>query len=239
MIRSIVLLLFLVAGAANAQFVAFVGKDANAPDEFSFVALTDIPAATTIYFTNREWDNTTGAFLADGEGTLAFTTTGIIPQGTVTLIQTPDFGATFTDTSEDSMGASQDYGAAVLVAGSANVTPTSQDPFYAFAASNAGDPIGSVTEIYAYLQALTPTEVPSFTSADPTTGTAASPNAVAVVVQSDPRAVAVDYNADRSTASPTTLENSASFSTGASITLDLTFFTSSSLPVELQEFDVE
>ncbi len=234
-------LLVLVAGAAGAQTVAFVGKDANSPDEFSFVALTDIPAATTIYFTNRLWDNTTASFDVDGEGTLAYTTSSIIPQGTVTLIQTPDGGMTFTDTSEDSAGMSQDYGAAALVAGSENFTPTSQDPFYAFAASNPADPIASVTEIYAYLQALTPTEaaMAMFVEADPTTGMNASPNAVAVVVQSDPRAVAVDYNADRSTATPSTLASGANFLTGASITLNLAFFDSGALPVELTDFEID
>ncbi|WP_159949711.1 T9SS type A sorting domain-containing protein [Polaribacter septentrionalilitoris] len=47
--------------------IAFVGFDTDAADGFAIAALADIPANTTIYFTDYEWDETnSGSFTASG-----------------------------------------------------------------------------------------------------------------------------------------------------------------------------
>ena len=47
--------------------IAFVGFDTDAADGFAIAALADIPANTTIYFTDYDWDESdTGSFTASG-----------------------------------------------------------------------------------------------------------------------------------------------------------------------------
>lgn len=231
-----VVVLLMASSFSLAQSVAFVGKDSNPDDDFTFVALSPIPNGTVIFFTNRQWDNTTGAFLVDGEGTVMFTTTSNIPQGTVTLIVEPNApGNTFTVQSDSGGGLGAGLGTAVLAAGSADWSPTSADPHYAFSASNVSDPFNTITEIHALMSTLSGGFAASF---DPSTGTGASPSAV-VVDWSTSQAVGIDYNADRSAATKATLANPANYLEGASITLNTAFFSSSGLPVELQVFTVE
>ncbi len=226
-----------IAGPASAQFVAFVGKDSNPDDDFTFVAMVDIPINTVIYFTNRQWNNTaapSGSFLSDGEGTLVFTATSMIPQGTVTLI-VETAADTFSVQSDSGGGLGAGLGTATILGGSAAWSPTSADPHYAFAASNPGDPFASITEIYALMSTLSGGFAASF---DPTTGNGASPNAV-VVDYSNSQATGIDFTGDRTTADPAALANPSNYLEGASITLDTTFFTSTALPVELESFSVD
>jgi hypothetical protein len=226
----------LLTTSAFAQSVAFVGKDSNPDDDFTFVALHDIPNSTVIFFTNREWDNTTGSFKIDGEGTLVFTATSLIPRGTVTLIvepnATPDM---FTVQSDSGSGLGVGLGTAVIATGSAAWSPTSADPHYAFTASNQLDPFNTITEIHALMSTLSGGFAASF---DPTTGTGSSPSAV-VVNYSASQSTGIDYNADRSVATAATLADETNYLAGASLVLDTTFFSSAGLPVELQSFEIE
>lgn len=57
--------------ALAAGSIAFVQIGATDPDEFSFVAIVDIPTTETIYFTDNGWLST-GTFRS-GEGTLKYT----------------------------------------------------------------------------------------------------------------------------------------------------------------------
>lgn len=219
------LVIGLTATAVDAQLVAVSGKDSNPPDEFAFVALSNIPNTTQIFFSNQEWDNTTGQFLSDGEGTIVFTATALISQGTVTRIE-ETASNTFAVTGS---------GTVALVVGSSDWSPTAADPHYAFTASNSASPTTTVTEIYALVFTVTG-GMPA--SADPTTGTNNSPNAV--VASFSTQYTGVDFNGDRSTATVNDLKNTANYTTAigpTNLTLDLTSF--SAVPVELQEFAIE
>ncbi|MEJ2307676.1 MAG: hypothetical protein P8Z78_00005, partial [Gammaproteobacteria bacterium] len=70
--------LSLVAHAGPAPLVAVIGYDggnngASPEDGFSIVAVDTVPGSTTIYFTDREFDNTTGLFNT-AEGVFSYTT---------------------------------------------------------------------------------------------------------------------------------------------------------------------
>jgi hypothetical protein len=72
----------------------------------------------------------------------------------------------------------------------------------------------------------------SATAKNQTTGTNASLNAV-IVDFIGVQPVGADFGGDRSTATLADLTDPASFTTGASLTLDLTPFSGAGLPVEL------
>jgi DNA/RNA endonuclease YhcR with UshA esterase domain/P pilus assembly chaperone PapD len=87
--RKSLFFLFLIAGLAvqtQAQplspgDIAFVGMNSDDPDEFAFVALTELPAGTVISFTDNGW-LAAGGFRS-GEGTFTWTATASVPAGTV------------------------------------------------------------------------------------------------------------------------------------------------------------
>ncbi|MCB1051627.1 MAG: hypothetical protein KDC71_13600 [Acidobacteria bacterium] len=218
-----------VSGMAFGQWVAFTGKESNAPDEFAFVALSDLPNGTVIFFTNYDFDNGTGAFnTSTSEGTLQFTVAGgTITKGTVVQIQqdSPNTAGPYTVTNGGSS-------TAIHVSGQPVWAAVAADPHYAFAASNPVSPLNTVAEIYAYMD--TDLDVAVGSSKDPT---GLYPNAVMVdfsVIQP----VAFDFTGNRVTATLADLKNPALFTTGSTFTLDLTSF-SGSLPVELTSFSVE
>ena len=82
--------LFLISvGLVQAQLqkgdIAFTGYIADNPDQFSFVALVDIPANTTIRFTDNGWFATGG--FRNNEGTLDWTSpNSVVPFGTEILV---------------------------------------------------------------------------------------------------------------------------------------------------------
>lgn len=212
---SLTLIALMFGTTAYADFVAFTGKDANGDDEFAFVALETIPNATEIFITNNDWDNTTGQFLtASDEQTVLFTATAEISMGTVVRITEDGSSQTFTVA-----GAS---GTAVLASGGSGTV--SADPHYAFASSNTGSALDTVTEIYAYLD--TDPDDADGSSKDPRIGTNASPDAVVLdFVGVQP--VNTDFGGNRSTAVPSDLTDTTLFVNDAQsdITLDLTAFT--------------
>jgi hypothetical protein len=229
-IKIIILLSFIIFSVnATAQLVAFVGKDANSPDEFSFVALQELPSGTEIYFTSWDWDNTTGNFVNPAnEGTLLFTSTAIIAKGVVTQI---------SETAANSFTITGGLGTAAVVGGQ-SWSVTSADQHYAFTSSNSVNPETNVASNGIYALLNTPqTMSPPGPEIIPLTGTNASPNAIVVSISGQP--IAVDYNADRTTATKADLMNPSNYSSGSNITLDLTSFTNASLPVDLQSFEIE
>jgi len=210
-----------------AQLVAFTGKDSNpAPtDEFAFVALQDLAPGTTIFFTENDFDNTTGEFNST-EGTILFTVAGgTIATGTVVQIAEDGVTAnTFNVTNGGSSTAAQ-------VGGSA-WSPTSGDPHYAYSASNASSPWNTVTQVHAMLFPLINSS--TFGTRDPST---VYPNAIVVDNASwAATQVAVDFTGDRSSATHTSLADSSNF-TGGDGDLDLSMF--SSVPVELASFTID
>ncbi|MEZ4946014.1 MAG: T9SS type A sorting domain-containing protein [Cyclobacteriaceae bacterium] len=80
--------------SANAQTsgqVMFVGFNADGNDGFAFAALVDIPANTTIYFNDNEWNGSPiggGGAFNTGEGSLTWqnNTGSVIVAGTVVII---------------------------------------------------------------------------------------------------------------------------------------------------------
>lgn len=86
--------------------IAFTAFNADGNDDFAIVALADIPANSTIYFTDEE-SNGAGAFVGTGEGFLNWNTGGaLIPAGTVVV---------FTDVGLTSRSAT--FGTVVIEAG--------------------------------------------------------------------------------------------------------------------------
>lgn len=80
----------------SAGDIAFTGYNADNPDGWSFVALVDIDANTTIQFTDNGW-RAAGGFRT-GEGVLAWTTSAVVPAGTEVQIvnNVASIGTAFT-----------------------------------------------------------------------------------------------------------------------------------------------
>jgi hypothetical protein len=88
----------LPAGQLALGAIAFTGYASDAA-QFSFVALTDIQAGTSISFTNAGYDSATGPFdptdLGDGDAqVLVFTAGALIPAGDLVVINGNVVGAT-------------------------------------------------------------------------------------------------------------------------------------------------
>lgn len=71
-----------MATSLAAGDIAFVGYDADNPDDFAFVILRDIEAGTTITFTDNGWSTTTNA-LRTTEGSYTYTAPTALSAGTV------------------------------------------------------------------------------------------------------------------------------------------------------------
>ncbi|MCB1583779.1 MAG: hypothetical protein R3E90_03390 [Marinicella sp.] len=212
--KIILFALLITSQFTSAQLVAFSGKNSNPDDNFAFVALQEIASGTVIFFTNKEWDNTTGTFLDDGEGTLLFVSTETIPVGKVIEITEPnDPGDTFIVSSS---------GIASFVPGS-SWSPTSADPHYAFAASNQSSPTNTVTEVYAFMDTRAGVQVGG--TSDPGIGVNASPSAI-ICDWTLTQAVSIDYDLDRFGATIASLEECT----------DSVYLSDTLIPVSLEDF---
>ncbi|MDT8347054.1 MAG: lamin tail domain-containing protein, partial [Flavobacteriaceae bacterium] len=83
-----IMLCFWAAASAqlNPGDLAFTAFNADADDDFALVTFVDIPANTTIYYTDSEWD---GSAFGTDEGDFAWDTgSNVIPQGTVITFNT-------------------------------------------------------------------------------------------------------------------------------------------------------
>lgn len=66
--------------------IAIIGMNTDGPDEIAFLALVDIPASETIYFTDRGWKSSTNQF-SSGENTLTWSPpNGGLPAGSVIVL---------------------------------------------------------------------------------------------------------------------------------------------------------
>ena len=72
-------------GQLTAGDIAFTAFNADGDDDFAFVALKDIPANTSIWFTDNEWTGT--SFNNTNEGELEWSHTSIVTAGTVIIIE--------------------------------------------------------------------------------------------------------------------------------------------------------
>ncbi|MEH6538404.1 MAG: HYR domain-containing protein [Psychroserpens sp.] len=126
--------------------VAITGMNHVTPDGFSFVAAKDIPAGTTIYFTENEFDNTSLMFTT-GEGVFAYTSPGaVIPAGDVIVIK-EIVSNVFSLTCNGASGAA--CGSIVLVSGNL-AHDTLGESLYAYEDSD-NDPSNGVDDIYAVM----------------------------------------------------------------------------------------
>ncbi|PWI30753.1 hypothetical protein DI383_04710 [Flavobacteriaceae bacterium LYZ1037] len=155
--KHIYFLLFtLFTLTMNAQLatgdIAFTGYQSDTPDSFSFVALVDIPANTTIEFTDNGW-LAAGGFRAN-EGTATWTSPGTIVNAGSEIIVTDANGIVNIGT----------------ITASGLALSTSGDQLFAYNPSNVPS-AGNETGFYAGIQMNGPWEADatsSNTSAQPT-----------------------------------------------------------------------
>jgi hypothetical protein len=149
MIKQLLNIIFLLVGfncfALLPGDIMFVAWNADATDGFSIVTLTDIPATTTIYFNDNEWNGSAigsgGAFISLTEYEMTWTSSGaVIPAGTI------------IDFNETSSTANPGYGA--FISGVVNGTLTgeilnnaSNEVLYAFLGTNDFTPTTFLTAI--------------------------------------------------------------------------------------------
>ena len=83
---GLVLLITASLFAQSKGDIAFVGYNSDGDKDFAIVALSDIPAATTVYFTDADPNETGSGELGTGEGVLNWNTGSvIIAAGTVVV----------------------------------------------------------------------------------------------------------------------------------------------------------
>ncbi|MDP5105103.1 MAG: lamin tail domain-containing protein, partial [Polaribacter sp.] len=80
----VVILFSSKTNSQSAGDIAFIALNADGNDDFAFVALADIPANTTIWFTDNEWDG--DSFNDTGEGEVSWSHTSILPAGSIVVI---------------------------------------------------------------------------------------------------------------------------------------------------------
>jgi hypothetical protein len=92
---AILLSLFLSINDLKAQSrgdIAFTALNVDGDDDFAIVALSDIAASSTIYFTDYEWDEANTAFIETGTDGFLIWDTGasIIKAGTIIIFTDVD-----------------------------------------------------------------------------------------------------------------------------------------------------
>ncbi len=129
---------------------AVVGLNENSAntsigEAFSFVALDDIPAGTTIYFTEEEWSNNTLAFATGTEAVVSWSSAAILPRGEVVVVTESTVTAnTFTTSCN---GGS--CGTATIESGSFALSSTGEG-FYSYTDTD-NDPTNGVTQVDSVL----------------------------------------------------------------------------------------
>jgi hypothetical protein len=144
-IYSLVLTLLIASlgfAQTNPGDIAFIAFNADGTDEFAFVTLVDIPANTSIWFTDNEWDG--DSFNNINEGEIEWSHTNLVAAGTVILIEntnnnSPTVNIGTVSGGGANLGASNEELFALLTEPSASVMPTP-----GFLAGIANDLDGSV-----------------------------------------------------------------------------------------------
>jgi hypothetical protein len=148
---------FALSAAARAQVnlvagdVAIIGwNDNGSPiDAFTIVNLSDLPAGTTIYFTNNGWTgtsfhNSTGNTDGDGdEQLIQFIANAPIPAGTI--ISSTDLGAAFTWTTTGPIPGAATGSFGPLFLSSAG------DQIYAFQHSSGVNPLNNAVQLHLFV----------------------------------------------------------------------------------------
>jgi hypothetical protein len=236
-------LLVLYSFAIKAQMVEgnimFVGYNADGSDGFAIVPLVNIPANSTIYFSDNEWNGSDigsgGAFINTTEGELTWSTGGsIISAGTVVIFNetgsssNPGYGSSVGSIAGN-INLNADNEVLYTYLGSNDVTPT----IFLSAIANSGFSAGNGT--------LTGTGLISGTSAISITGDAdvmiyngstvcnSTPAACAAQI-----AVAADWITDDGSGDQSNDANAPDFPTDLPPS-----FSGSGLPIVLLSFTIE
>lgn len=124
---------FLLGNGLSAGDILFVGFNADDVDGFAFIAMTDIPDGTVIYFTDNEWN---GTVFNSGEGFITWTnTTGTaLPTNSVVTIDRTN------TTPQSTCGSVSKSGSNFDIAGSDEV-------IYAYCGSDVNTPTTFLTAI--------------------------------------------------------------------------------------------
>ena len=129
--------LFSETNAQSIGSIVFTAFNADGDDDFAIVALADISANSTIYFTDNESDGSGG--ITSGEGTLTWVTgSKAIKAGTIIV---------FTDVDN---GTNQNFGASIgslSETGSFNLSPSSKDGIIAFLGTDDESPTSFIAAI--------------------------------------------------------------------------------------------
>lgn len=86
---SFILLTVNFVWGQTAGDIAIIGVNSDANKSMVFVALADIPASTSISFTDNAWDATNQVWRT-GEGTIVWSTSSVVTAGTVITITLVD-----------------------------------------------------------------------------------------------------------------------------------------------------
>jgi predicted extracellular nuclease len=201
--HAIGVLLLASSLAANAQDIILTGFQTGTNDQLSFVATTDIPAGTVIYFRDDEWNGT--GFVDANEGTLSYTVPAAgLAAGTVVVLTVG------TATASD--------GGAVTMADATLDLSTSGDYVYAY----YGTAFNAPTEILSVLA-----NTLTMSAAEDPTGDPLAPNVAVVALPSSILNFNnVQYNGPRTNVTLTDLVNPANWTgSDVAIVLNSTAFT--------------
>ncbi len=72
--------------------IAIIGVNSDGDDEFSFLLLRDITAGTSIYITDKGWNDGTGFYTVLGDGRWQWSTSSALSAGTIVNIKTTNNG---------------------------------------------------------------------------------------------------------------------------------------------------
>jgi len=72
--------------------IAIIGFDTDGDDDFAFVLLKDIEAGTSIYITDKGWNDGTGFYTVMGDGIWQWSTSADLDRGTVVYVKTTNSG---------------------------------------------------------------------------------------------------------------------------------------------------
>src|SRR5262245_27320183 len=113
--------------------IAFTGFNSDGNDNLSFVAIDAIPAGTTIYFQDNEWN---GSAFNGGESAWSWTATGDVPAGTIVTIDNIGTGTV-----------SSNLGSVAFVEATNRGVANSDEIIYAFVGSSATAPTAFLAAI--------------------------------------------------------------------------------------------
>ena len=159
---------------SEGQKAVVIGVNHTTPDGFAFLVTQDLAMNETVYFSEDEYNNSTGNF-SSGESVVRFTAGGVITTGTVVFVkETTANTYTVSCTGGGSCGTADHFGGTFSLS-------SFGETFYAYQDTDT-DPSNGVTEIYSAVytgDGGVPTSGGSIPAAqDPTTGTFSYPNAI-------------------------------------------------------------